>query len=92
MTGVRYKEPEFLNSLLNSRQFDLEIEKNLGATINQITTGNFKKMQFCFPINNNEERKIGNLFLQLDNLITLHQHKCEKLKNIKKALLEKMFV
>jgi len=30
--------------------------------------------------------------LLLDNIITLHQRKCEKLKNIKKSLLEKMFV
>ena len=39
-----------------------------------------------------EEKKIGTLFKQLDNLITLHQRKCEKLKNIKSALLERMFV
>jgi type I restriction enzyme S subunit len=39
-----------------------------------------------------EQRKIGSIFTQLDNLITLHQRKLEKLKNIKKACLEKMFV
>jgi len=38
-----------------------------------------------------EQRKIGSIFTQLDNLITLHQRKCDKLKNIKKACLEKMF-
>ena len=42
--------------------------------------------------NLNEQTKIGNFFYNLDNLITLHQRKCEKLKNIKKALLDKMFV
>ena len=39
-----------------------------------------------------EQEKIGAYFAQFDNLITLHQRKLEKLKNIKKACLEKMFV
>ena len=39
-----------------------------------------------------EQRKIGKLFDTLDNLITLHQRKLEKLQNIKKSMLEKMFV
>ena len=38
-----------------------------------------------------ESNKIEKLFTNLDNLITLHQRKCEKLKNMKKALLDKMF-
>ena len=39
-----------------------------------------------------EQQKIGAYFSHLDNLITLHQRKLEKLKNIKKSMLEKMFV
>ena len=39
-----------------------------------------------------EQTKIGGYFKHLDNLITLHQRKLEKLKNLKKACLEKMFV
>ena len=39
-----------------------------------------------------EQLKIGQYFEQLDNLITLHQHKLEQLKNVKKSLIEKMFV
>ena len=92
MTGISSKYPNFVNSLLSTNQFFIEIEKNLGATINQITTGNFAKMNFTIPIKFDEKIKIGKMFLNLDNLITLHQRKCEKLKNIKKALLDKMFV
>jgi type I restriction enzyme S subunit len=47
------------------------------------------------PINstsNEEQKLIGAFFSKLDNLITLHQRKYEKLKNIKKSMLEKMFV
>lgn len=39
-----------------------------------------------------EQKKIGEYFANLDRLITLHQRKLEKLKNIKKSALEKMFV
>ena len=38
-----------------------------------------------------EQRKIGAYFENLDNLITLHQRKCDKLQKIKKSMLEKMF-
>lgn len=39
-----------------------------------------------------EQKAIGALFLQLDNLITLHQRKLEVLKKLKKGLLQQMFV
>ena len=38
-----------------------------------------------------EQQAISDFFRQLDNLITLHQRKCDKLVNMKKAMLEKMF-
>ena len=40
----------------------------------------------------NEQEQIGTYFSNLDNLITLHQRELEKLQNIKKSMLEKMFV
>ena len=45
----------------------------------------------AFP-NFEEQKKIGEYFTTLDNLITLHQRKCEELKNIKKYMLQNMFV
>ena len=39
-----------------------------------------------------EQRKIRSLFSNLDHLITLHQRELSKLQNMKKALLEKVFV
>lgn len=39
-----------------------------------------------------EQSRISELFSNLSNLITLHQHKLEKLKNLKKSMLQKMFV
>ena len=91
MTGLRYENSSYLNAVLNTSIFEKKIEKDLGATINQITTGAFKKMVFPFP-KQHEQLQIGDFFEQIDNLITLHQRQLEKLKNIKSALLEKMFV
>ncbi len=38
-----------------------------------------------------EQQKVASYFIQLDNLITLHQRKCETLKKLKKSMLQKMF-
>lgn len=49
------------------------------------------KISILAPSDIQEQKKIGNYFLQTDKLITLYQNKVKKLKNIKKACLEKMF-
>ena len=90
MTGIRSDEQEFMNALMSSRAFESEINKNLGATINQITGGMFAEMTFSMP-DESEQHAIGSLFFKLDSLVTLHQRKLTKLHTIKKALLEKMF-
>jgi len=90
MTGIRSECPEFTNALLNTSRFEEEIAMNMGATINQITGYMFSKMEFKVPCLD-EQKKIGEYFERLDNLITLHQREYEKLHNIKKSMLEKMF-
>ena len=74
MTGIRTNNSNFVNSLLNTPIFDNEINKNMGATINQITGYMFSNMEFKIP-KNDEQEKIGKLFNNIDNLITLHQRK-----------------
>ncbi|MBQ9171883.1 restriction endonuclease subunit S [Candidatus Saccharibacteria bacterium] len=90
MTGIRSEHPSFLNALLNTPRFDKEVEMNMGATINQITGYMFSKMEFMVP-SSDEQDIIGDYFKKLDNLITLHQRKYDRLKNVKKSMLEKMF-
>ena len=90
MTGIRSECPEFTNALLNTSRFEEEIAMNMGATINQITGYMFSKMEFKVPCLD-EQKKIGEYFEKLDRLITLHQRKFEKLTNVKKSMLEKMF-
>ena len=76
MTDIRSECPEFTNALLNTSRFEEEIAMNMGATINQITGYMFSKMEFKVPCLD-EQKKIGEYFEKLDNLITLHQCKCQ---------------
>lgn len=91
ITGIRYKVPSFLNALLSTSLFQKQVEENLGATINQITTGVFKSMLFAFP-KEAEQEKIGEYFNSLDDLIDNHNEQLKKLNIIKKACLSKLFV
>lgn len=91
MSGIRSEHSSFVNALLDTSQFEKEIEKNMGATINQITGYMFSKMEFMIP-SSKEQEVIGKYFKSIDNLITLHQRELDKLVNIKKSMLEKMFV
>ena len=61
-----------------------------GISRYNISKNGVMNIDIQLPINQ-EQEKIGKLFYEIDNLITLHQRKCDKLINIKKSMLEKMF-
>ena len=89
MTGIRSECPEFTNALLNTSRFEEEIAMNMGATINQITGYMFSKMEFKVPCLD-EQKKIGEYFEKLDNLITLHQRQTivyAVIRSIRKVIL-----
>ena len=65
--------------------------QSAGSTIFYIARESFENMPVKVP-SKEEMVKIGECFEHIDNLITLHQRELEKLKNIKKSCLEKMFV
>ncbi len=84
---------EFLVQYLSSQKYFNEVNACLaGGTRQRISRGNLSKFLVPIPKDFTEQCLIGQYFSGIDNLITLHQHKLEKLKNIKKSLLEKMFV
>ncbi len=57
-----------------------------------ISYDDLNNLDVSFPVDNTERVLIANTLTTIDNLITLHQRKLEKLKNIKKSMLESMFV
>ena len=63
-----------------------------GSTFVEVSGKQMAEMELMMPPTMDEQRQIGAYFHHLDNLITLHQRKLEKLRNLKKACLEKMFV
>jgi type I restriction enzyme S subunit len=71
----------------------LQREKNStqGTSIKGITKDELLNKKISVP-NMEEQKKIGKYFSTLDHLITLHQRKCEELQNIKKFMLQNMFV
>ena len=72
-----------------------EMRKKITFLAQGISRYNISKnrmMEIEIPISSlAEQQKIGSYFQSLDNLITLHQRKCESLKKVKKSMLQKMF-
>ena len=63
-----------------------------GSTFVEVSGKQMENMNLMMPKTIAEQQKIGTYFENIDNLITLHQRKLEKLQNLKKAMLEKMFI
>ena len=62
-----------------------------GSTFVEVSGKQMAVMELMMPPTMREQQTIGGFFQQLDHLITLHQRKFEKLTNVKKSMLEKMF-
>ena len=90
MSAFRGENGNYINALLSTDNFQKEVHKSLGATINQITGKDFSMMIFPTP-KFGEQQKIGAFFKQLDYTIALHQRKLDLLKEQKKGYLQKMF-
>ena len=76
----------------STRFYDRAMKMTAKATVDSVRLEMISEMDIWKPIQIDEQKKIAEFFTNLDNLITLHQRELEKLKNLKKACLEKMFV
>ena len=56
-----------------------------------VKSSELQKLKLCVPVSKSEQEKIGEIFNNIDNIITLHQRKLEHLNLKKKALLQKLF-
>ena len=81
--GRRFVRKDFINAMVKWRQ---------GVVYGQwkIHESDFLKIEVAVP-SFGEQRKIGSYLNILDNLITLHQRKCDQTKELKKFMLQKMF-
>ena len=63
-----------------------------GSTFVEVSGKQMANMDLMMPKTMSEQQQIGEYFQTIDHLITLHQRKCEELQNIKKFMLQNMFV
>ena len=84
--------PKFIYHLLNAPEMRNKIIKqSQGNTQIFVNWNGIKNTEYLIP-HLNEQARLEKIFANIDNLITLHQRKLEKLKEVKKSMLEKMFV
>ena len=83
---------QWLLQFFISRNKELLLEfGKTGTTVESVDFSKMRDMVLLTP-SLPEQQQIGHYFARLDNLITLHQRKLELLRNIKKSMLDKMFV
>lgn len=95
LVGLRCSEellkPQFFIQWLHSANAENEKKKVVnGSTAQNISIDDMKSYVVCTPTIE-EQEKISEYLLNLDNLITLHQRKCDETKELKKYMLQKMF-
>ena len=85
--------PMFLGYYLNSPAYHNQLKPLMqGIKVTSISKSALQDTDMLIPKSIEEQTRIGEYFAGIDNLITLHQRKLGKLRNIKKSMLEKMFV
>ena len=93
MRCKKNSNPYFLFALLQTKENQAQVkDKASNGTQPNLSMRALEQFDIVSPYSRNEQIKIGEFFNSLDHLITLHQRELEKLQNIKKSMLEKMFV
>ena len=83
----------YLGNFLNSDSYRLQLRPLVqGIKVSSISKSALKDTMIEYPKTLDEQEKIGSLFYYIAKMITLHQRKLDKLQDVKKGLLQKMFV
>lgn len=95
-TGYAHMRPkidaEFLMCFLQTDSFvKVVLDNCTGTSYPAINSNDLSNLEIYLPTSEDEQRRIGCFITNLDYLITLHQHKCDEMKKMKKCMLQKMF-
>ena len=83
----------YLGYYLNSSAYHNQLIPLMqGIKVTSISKFAMQDTDIAYPKSVEEQGKIGTYFRSLDHLITLHQRKCDELKNMKQYMLQNMFV
>ncbi len=85
-----FADTKYLFSYINAHQRYFKLQ-GAGSSQLNISRGSVENFEVLLP-KRDEQKQIGECFSNLDHLITLHQRELENLQNIKRFMLEKMFV
>ena len=80
-----------LNSVQNKQFVQHVLDRSTGTSYPAINSSDLSNIEINVPSKLAEQQKIGSFFKQVDNTIALHQRKLEKLQELKKGYLQKMF-
>lgn len=84
--------PTFLALTISNGEQQKELSKRAqGKSVVHLHNSDLQEVNLTFPLLN-EQKEISSLFEKMDSVITLHQRKLERLQEVKKDLLQKMFV
>ena len=84
--------PTFLALTISNGEQQKELSKRAqGKSVVHLHNSDLQEVNLTFPLLN-EQKEISSLFEKMDSVITLHQRKLDKLKNLKQAYLNEMFV
>lgn len=82
----------YLGYYLNSGIFHQQLIPLMqGVKVTSISKSTMQNTDITYPKSFDEQKKIGTYFMHLDHLITLHQRKCDALKEVKRFMLQNMF-
>ena len=84
-------QSSFLYNLIQSNRFELASNQSTGTKMPRADWNLVANTEFPIPVSIEEQISIGNIFKLLNDSITLHQRKLNKLEKLKKAYLEELF-
>ncbi|WP_419651217.1 restriction endonuclease subunit S [Veillonella atypica] len=85
-------DPTFLALTISNGEQQKELSKRAqGKSVVHLHNSDLQEVNLTFPMLT-EQKEISSLFEKMDSVITLHQRKLERLQEVKKGLLQKMFV
>lgn len=83
----------YLGYYLNSGAYHNQLIPLMqGIKVTSISKSAMQNTDIDYPKSQEEQGKIGAYFKSLDEMITLHQHKCDELQKLKKFMLQNMFM
>ena len=91
MTDFENVWGKYFYYFFSTRFYDRAMKMTAKATVDSVRIEMISEMYILKPAEINEQKNIADFFTHLDHLITLHQRKLEKLKIIKRSMLENLF-